>query len=235
MHTLGKYQIHSKLGSGTFGTVYRASDPVLDRDVAIKVLHPHLQSNTAVLARFKREAIAIARLRHPNIVLIYSAETLDSMETLVMEYVAGGTLKDMIPSTGMSLAQAMPLIEKMADALNTAHAQGVLHRDIKPANILIEHAHQRVVLTDFGLAKLGDLEGLSGSTGGVIGTPEYIAPELWDEDGEASRASDVYALGCVAYEMLTGKALFGASKRTVIMRKHTLEGAKLDALPNTEL
>lgn len=231
MNTLGKYKILGALGSGAFGTVYRGVDPVLQREVAIKVLQPQWAANAQILERFRREAIAMARLRHPNIVTVYELENLEGMAAFVMEYVHGNTLAKHIPSGGMSLRQALPMIEKLIDGLTEAHAKHILHRDLKPANILVEQASNRPVITDFGLAKLRDMSSMS--SGAKMGTPLYMAPELWD-DGEASPASDVYAMSAVIYEMLTGKPLFAANNMMAVMKKH-MDGARLDDLPDRSL
>ncbi|MEI7470231.1 MAG: bifunctional serine/threonine-protein kinase/formylglycine-generating enzyme family protein, partial [Chloroflexota bacterium] len=231
MKTLGKYKILGTLGAGAFGTVYHGLDPVLQREVAIKVLQPQWSRDAGILERFRREAIAMARLRHPNIVMVHEFDQLDGMAAFVMEYVPGTTLAKVIPSGGMTLRQAMPMIEKLIDALMAAHAQNILHRDIKPANILVEQATSRPVLTDFGLAKLHDLSSMNT---GSLGTPLYMAPELWEE-GEASAGSDVYALSCVMAEMLTGKALFMAKNGPMVMKKHVTDGARLDDIADRRL
>ena len=201
--TLGRYKILKELGRGGFATVYQGHDETLDRNVALKVLHPELTRDETSLRRFKREAVAIARLRHPNIVIVYELGEEAGSAYIAMEYVEGDTLKGRLGKP-LPLADAQRIIGDVASALDYAHGRGVIHRDIKPANILITTENQ-VVLADFGIALLA--QNSSSLTRGLLGTPQYMAPE--QALGEQIDArSDLYALGIVLYEMLAGQPPF---------------------------
>jgi tRNA A-37 threonylcarbamoyl transferase component Bud32 len=203
--TLGKYQLLKELGRGGFATVYQGYDAGLERYVALKVLHPELTRDEVALRRFQREAMAVARMRHANIIIVYEfgEDPATGSAYIVMEYVEGDTLK---PRLGKPtpVAEAQRIIGDVASALEYAHSRKVIHRDIKPANILITTENQ-VVLADFGIALLA--QNSSSLTRGLLGTPQYMAPEqalgeLIDE------RSDLYALGIVLYEMLAGQPPF---------------------------
>jgi tRNA A-37 threonylcarbamoyl transferase component Bud32 len=203
--TLGKYQLLKELGRGGFATVYQGYDAALERYVALKVLHPELTRDEVALRRFQREAMAVARMRHANIIIVYEfgEDPSTTSAYIVMEYVEGDTLK---PRLGKPtpLAETQRIIGDVASALEYAHSRGVIHRDIKPANILITTENQ-VVLADFGIALLAQTS--SSLTRGLLGTPQYMAPE--QALGEPIDArSDLYALGIVLYEMLAGQPPF---------------------------
>jgi tRNA A-37 threonylcarbamoyl transferase component Bud32 len=203
--TLGKYQLLKELGRGGFATVYQGYDAALERYVALKVLHPELTRDEVALRRFQREAMAVARMRHANIIIVYEfgEDAATGSAYIVMEFVEGDTLK---PRLGKPtpLAETQRIIGDVASALEYAHGRGVIHRDIKPANILITHENQ-VVLADFGIALLA--QNSSSLTRGLLGTPQYMAPE--QALGEPIDArSDLYALGIVLYEMLAGQPPF---------------------------
>jgi tetratricopeptide (TPR) repeat protein len=201
--TLGRYKILKELGRGGFATVYQGHDETLDRNVALKVLHPELTRDETSLRRFKREAVAIARLRHPNIVIVYELGEEAGSAYIAMEYVEGDTLKARLGKP-LPLAEAVRIASDVASALEYAHSRDVIHRDIKPANILIT-AENQVVLADFGIAVL--IQNESSLTRGLLGTPQYMAPE--QALGEPIDArSDLYALGIVLYEMLAGQPPF---------------------------
>jgi len=222
--TLGKYEIVGELGRGGFATVYRALDTTLDRDVALKVLDPLLMRDRTWVTRFHREAKAIARLKHPHIVTIYEIGEAEGRLFIAMELVEGPTLKDHIAQQGrLSWEETLGTLAQVADALDYAHGEGILHRDLKPGNILLD-PRKGAVLTDFGFARLvGESSQSVSISGGVVGTPAYIATEVWDGE-EATPQTDLYALACIAYEMLTGEVLFGGKTPSVVMRKHLLDG-----------
>ncbi|HEX5505348.1 MAG TPA: serine/threonine-protein kinase, partial [Thermomicrobiales bacterium] len=210
--TLGRYRVDARLGRGGMATVYRAHDPAFGRVVALKVLDPALTGDPAFVQRFLREARAIARLQHPNILPVYDVGEQDGEGYLVMQYVTGGTLRDRlrVPRGARVLApaEAAALLAPVGAALDYAHRQGVLHRDVKPTNILLtEQDHP--FLADFGLAKGFDQDGVSGltATGMMIGTPEYMSPEQ-GQGGALDGRSDLYSLGVVLYEALTGRTPF---------------------------
>ncbi len=203
--TLGKYQLLKELGRGGFATVYQGYDAGLERYVALKVLHPELTRDEVALRRFQREAMAVARMRHANIIIVYEfgEDPVSGSAYIVMEYVEGDTLKGRLGKP-IPLAETQRIIGDVASALDYAHNRGVIHRDIKPANILITNENQ-VVLADFGIALLA--QNSSSLTRGLLGTPQYMAPE--QALGEPIDArSDLYALGIVLYEMLAGQPPF---------------------------
>ena len=201
--TLGRYQLLKELGRGGFATVYQGYDAGLERYVALKVLHPELTRDEVALRRFQREATAVARMRHVNIIIVYEFGEADGSAYIVMEYVEGDTLKAQL-GKALPLAETQRIVCDVASALEYAHSRGVIHRDIKPANILITTENQ-VVLADFGIALLA--QNSSSLTRGLLGTPQYMAPE--QALGEPIDArSDMYALGIVLFEMLAGQPPF---------------------------
>jgi serine/threonine-protein kinase len=209
---VGRYKIKSELGRSGMATVYHAFDPVSNREVAIKILPRQMMDNLVTRARFKREIKLIATLEHPAIVPVYDIGGEDNHQPyFVMRYMAGGSLTDMIKNKRFSLRDAALVIERLAAALDHAHSQGVIHRDIKPDNVLFDTSNNPYI-SDFGVAKI--TESLVSSTNQeVIGTPAYISPEqALGED--VDRRADVYGLGAMLYEMLTGERPFG--KDTVI-------------------
>jgi len=227
--TLGKYRSLEELGRGGFATVYRAEDSTLGREVALKILHPQLLTDYGWVERFHREARAIARLRHPHIVTIYEIGEAEGRLYIAMDLISTGSVAERLERYGpFSWDETLALLRQVADALDYAHGEGVLHRDLKPANILLD-LRTGAVLTDFGFAKLVGESSMSLSlSGGVMGTPAYIAPELWDGHDPLPQ-SDVYALGCVVYELLTGARLFEGKTPSVVMRKHLIDGPQLQA------
>ena len=225
---LGKYQIIKELGRGGFGIVYEALDSVLNRRVAIKVLHPSLTVDTQFLYRFQQEAALAARMEHPNIVTIHDFDQQEGRYFIVMSLMRQGSLKDRLQKLGaLSTDQAQIMLKQVASGLAYAHEQGIIHRDLKPGNILIdEHGIARVA--DFGFAKaLDGNESMTFSTlGNPMGTAAYMAPEIW-EGKPASVSSDLYSLGCIGHEMLTGKALFEGESTAQIVTQHVVYGPQL--------
>ena len=209
---VGRYKIKSELGRSGMATVYRAFDPVSNREVAIKILPRQMLDNLVTRARFKREIRLIATLEHPAIVPVYDVGGEDNHQPFfVMRYMSGGSLTEMIRKGRFSLRDAALVIERLAAALDHAHSQGVIHRDIKPDNVLFDTSNNPY-LSDFGVAKF--TESLVSSTNQeVIGTPAYISPEQALGEDVDHRA-DIYGLGAMLYEMLTGERPFG--KDTVI-------------------
>ena len=214
---LGRYRILEKLGRGGMATVYRAHHPDLDRFVAIKVLPDFFADDPGYQERFHQEARSVARLKHPNILSVFDYGHDMGVPYLVLELVEGGTLGERL-GRRMELQDVVEVLRPIAGALDYAHQQGVLHRDLKPANILI-HKDGTPVLADFGLAKMADSIRKITASGIVLGTPEYMSPE--QAAGEPIGApSDLYSLGVVAYEMLTGRVPFEADTPAAILLSH---------------
>jgi len=214
---LGKYQILEELGVGGMGAVYRAYDPSLEREVAIKVLLPHLAHDREFVQRFLREARTAARLDHAHIVHIYEVGQAGELYYFVMAFLPGKSLARIIAERGaLSLSETIAIAGQVADALDYAHGHGLIHRDVKSANLVVDDSG-RVVLTDFGIARAADGTRLT-ATGTTIGTPEYMSPEQ-AEGREATAASDLYALGIIVYEMLTGEVPFHATTPVVTLLK----------------
>jgi serine/threonine protein kinase len=205
---LGNYLIESVIGRGGMSVVYRARHSRLGTSVALKVLAPELSSDDTFRERFLREAQMAAEIDHPNVVPIHDLGLHDNSLYIVMRYVAGGDLKALLASSGlMDPDSALALLEPAAQALDAAHARGLVHRDVKPGNILIQQSSgeqvEHVYLTDFGIAKSAHVSGLT-RVGGMLGTVEYMAPEQ-AEGHPVSAKTDVYALAGVFYECITGR------------------------------
>ncbi len=217
---LGPYEILSALGAGGMGEVYRARDTRLDRDVAIKILPEAFTVDAERIARFQREAKLLASLNHPNIAIIHGLEQADGAHALVMELVEGEDLAQRIARGAIPLDEALPIAKQIAEALEAAHEQGIIHRDLKPANIKVR-SDGTVKVLDFGLAKamepVGSAPGMSHSptittpamtqAGMILGTAAYMSPEQ-AKGRAADKRSDIWAFGCVLYEMLSGERAF---------------------------
>jgi serine/threonine-protein kinase len=204
--TVPGYQVLDELGRGGMGVVYRAYQPALDRTVALKTLLPG-QATPEELARFRREAEVIARLNHPHIVTVYEVGAQNGLPYFGMKFYPGGSLLDRVQGPTADPRAAARLMETLARAVHHAHQRGVLHRDLKPSNILLDEAGEPHV-ADFGLAKRFDPTAGPAVGTGVVGTPSYIAPEQARGDREVTTATDVYGLGAVLYELLTGEPPF---------------------------
>jgi serine/threonine-protein kinase len=199
---LGNYQILRRIGEGGMGAVYLARDVGLERDVAVKIISPELARNPGLMARFRVEAIAQARLNHSNIVTIHSFEQQKDIYYIVMEYVEGKTLKEMIKEREkIPVKQALKIFSGLLTGIAYAHQKGVLHRDIKPANIFII-PDETVKIGDFGIAKVSGIDGLT-RVGSTVGTPLYSSPEQIRGE-KMGLGTDIYSLGVTLYEMLTG-------------------------------
>jgi eukaryotic-like serine/threonine-protein kinase len=210
---LGNYELVEKLGSGGMGSVYRGVHKALQQPRAVKLLRPDLANDPDVVKRFQREATISAGLRHPNIVLIYDVGQQDDYHFIVMDLLEGGTLRDVIRSSApMSVEKAVELLRPLASALDYAHERGVIHRDIKPGNVMVS-ADNQVTLVDFGIARAAEEARLT-RVGTVVGTAEYMSPEAFTNAG-SDQSGDRYALGIIAYELLTGQAPFRGSPATV--------------------
>ena len=214
-----RYELRHLAGSGGMADVYLAHDEVLDRPVALKLLKDHLASNHEFVERFRHEARSAASLSHPHIVPVFAwGETSDGMAYLVMEYVPGGTLKDRITSKGALPARtAVAVALQIAEALQAAHEQGMIHRDIKPHNILITDSGH-VQVADFGIARAAEATTIS-DLGYILGSANYMAPEQ-AAGGTVGLASDLYSVGVVLYEMLTGRVPFEVEVPLDVLAKH---------------
>jgi WD40 repeat protein/tRNA A-37 threonylcarbamoyl transferase component Bud32 len=213
---LGRFEIRCRLGVGAFGAVYRAHDPVLDREVALKVLRAAALERPEARARFLREPKAAAQLRHPHIVPVFDAGSDGEHCYIASAYIEGRTLEELIDEERPDFRRAAEIVRDLAEALDYAHRMGVVHRDVKPANIMID-AEGQAMLMDFGLARLETSEEKLTQDGSPMGTPAYMAPEQADSSfGEVGPASDQYSLGVVLYELLCGHPPFSGPPAVLI-------------------
>ena len=215
----GPYQVVAPLGEGGMAAVYKAYQPSVDRYVALKVLPQHFAKDPEFVERFKREAKVIANLQHPHILPVHDFGESDGYTYMAMRFIRGGELSQWIEKNQpLSLPQIRRIISQIGDALDYAHAQGVMHRDVKPSNVLIDE-RGNCLLTDFGLARMVETSVKITRTGGILGTPAYMSPEQGMGQGIDHR-SDIYALGVVLYEMVTGRPPYQAETPMAIMIKH---------------
>jgi serine/threonine protein kinase len=220
--TLGKYQLHERLGRGGMAEVYKAYHPGLDRFVAVKILHSHLADEADFVARFRREAQSIAQLRHPHIVQVFDFDSDGDQHYMVMEYLQGRSLKDELDERftrgeRLPLDHVLDLFRDLLGAVQYAHARGMIHRDLKPANVMRE-PDGRAVLTDFGIARILGANKIT-ATGVSFGSPAYMSPE--QSLGEPADArSDIYALGVMLYECLTGQIPYDGETTIAVLNQH---------------
>ena len=230
----GRYRIQERIARGGMATVYRALDTRLDRPVAVKVMHSTLAEDPEFVSKFTREAKSAARLSHPNVVAVFDQGSDSGVVFLVMEYVDGATLRDLIRERGrLSPRQSLDVIAPVLSALDAAHRAGIVHRDIKPENVLIS-SEGRVKVADFGLARAIAASHLTATTGLLIGTAAYLAPEQI-EHGHADARTDLYAAGIVLYELLTGKPPYEAATPMAVVFKHVHETVPAPSLVRPEV
>lgn len=217
----GRYRVDARIAVGGMATVYRAVDTRLDRVLALKVMHPGLAADATFVDRFIREAKSVARLAHPNVVQVFDQGTDGSYVYLAMEYVAGCTLRDVLRDRGaLQPRAALDILEPVLAALGAAHRAGFVHRDMKPENVLIGD-DGRVKVADFGLVRSVDT--VTNTSGAVLGTVSYLAPEQIEQPGAADARVDVYACGVVLYEMLTGEKPHDGDSPAIVLYKHLHE------------
>ena len=223
----GRYRLDAKVGAGGMSTVYLAFDVTLERPVAIKLLHREIAADSDQIERFRREARAVAQLSHPHIVTVIDAGEDDGRPYIVFEYVEGRTLKEAIKEAGrLPVSEAVAYAIEIARALGCAHSNNIVHRDVKPQNVLVD-SEGRAKVTDFGIARSLDEEGLT-ADGRVLGTTDYVSPEQ-ALGHPVSGQSDLYSLGIVLYEMLTGEVPFKGENQVAVAMKHVRE-----ALPDVQ-
>jgi len=226
----GRYTVQREIGRGGMATVYLAQDQKHSRPVAVKILHPHLAANLGP-DRFLREIQIAARLSHPHILTLIDSGEADGLLYYIMPFVQGESLRDRMTQAGrVAVDEALQITRHVASALSYAHNQGVVHRDIKPENIMLHEGEAMV--TDFGIAKAVSAAGSENltQTGSTVGTPAYMSPEQASGENELDGRSDLYSLGCVLYEMLTGVPPFtGSNPQAIIVKRFTETAAPLRA------
>ncbi|MDX6656818.1 MAG: hypothetical protein QOH62_1611, partial [Solirubrobacteraceae bacterium] len=230
------YRIESLIDRGGMGVVYKATDPDLDRPVALKIIAPEHSQNETAVARFKAECKLAASLEHANIVPIHRGGQFEDVLYLAMRFVPGTNLRAVIDRGPMDLTRVARIVHQVASALDVAHERGLVHRDVKPANILLSGTgdYEQVYLTDFGLTKrLGSIGALT-RTGGWVGTPDYVAPEQI-QGRNVDRRADVYSLGCVLFEMLTGRVAYAKDSDMAKLWAHVTDPPPLPRTQRPQL
>src|SRR5256885_10294397 len=221
---IGRYKILEQLGQGGMSVVYKGLDTALDREVAVKVLHPHLAGKEESRKRLAREAKAVARLHHPNILEVYDFAAAEAQDAfIVTEYIRGKTLRQFLSDETLAPPEiAVMVVHEIAAALAHAHELGVIHRDLKPENVMLRDDGV-LKLMDFGIAKILDRDEKMTMTGALVGSPAHMAPEIIEGE-EAGAEADVFSLGTMLYLFCTGRLPFSAANTTATLRK-ILEGA----------
>jgi len=218
MEHIGRYEVKGELGRGGMAIVYRAIDPQIGREVAIKVLPREFMQEADFLSRFQREVRTVGQLTHAAIVPLYDAGQDNGQPYLVMRLMGGGSLLDRVRRGALSLAEVVAIFNRLGGALDEAHRKGVIHRDLKPGNILLDEVGLPY-LSDFGIVKLTDATSMTSR--GAIGTPAYMSPEHFH--GKVNARSDVYAMGIILFQLLTGKLPFQAQTPPEYMRAHFMD------------
>jgi len=216
--TVGPYRILEQAGAGGMATVYKAYQPNMDRYIAVKVLPVHLSNDPEFAKRFQREARAIARLEHAHILPVYDYGEYEGITYIAMRYIKAGTLKDRMSAGRLSLDEINHLVSQIGSALDYAHRMGVIHRDIKPGNVLMDEQGD-IYLSDFGLARMMEQSQQLTGSGVGLGTPAYMSPEQ-GQGNKIDHRTDIYALGIILYEMLTGRVPYEAETPMAVVLKH---------------
>jgi serine/threonine-protein kinase len=216
---LGPYQIIGPIGQGGMASVYKAYHARLDRYVAVKIMHQMLLEDPTFQTRFEREAQIVARLEHPNIVPVYDYNELENQPYLVMKYIEGRTLKNLLSAGPLSPEHILAVMTPVASALTYAHQRGVIHRDIKPSNIVLDK-DEMPYITDFGLARIAQMGESTMSQDMILGTPQYISPEQARGEKNLDARTDIYSFGVVLYEMVVGRVPFNADTPYSIVHDH---------------
>src|SRR5436190_9544058 len=217
----GRYEILRQLGVGGMGAVYKARDSELDRNVALKVIRPELANQPEIVQRFKQELILARQVTHKNVIRIFDLGEADGIKFISMDYIEGQDLRSLLNQKGKFTSQeATAIIVQVCQALEAAHSEGVVHRDLKPQNIMID-AQGKVTVMDFGIAHSAEFTGMT-QTGALLGTPEYMSPEQ-AKGLTADSRSDVFTLGLIFYELLTGKTPYKGDNALAILLKRTQE------------
>src|SRR3954451_1842092 len=214
----GRYRLVGRLGSGGMADVWLADDTMLERQVALKFLHERFNQDEQFVERFKREAQSAAGLQHPNVVGVYDRGEWDGRHFIAMEYVDGATLKDLI-DRGLTVGEALEIVRQILAGARFAHERGIVHRDLKPQNVMVD-AEGRARVTDFGIARAGVSE--ITQTGSVLGTAQYLSPEQ-AQGLEVGPPSDLYSIGVILYEALTGRLPFEADTPVAVALKQISE------------
>jgi serine/threonine protein kinase len=219
---IGRYEIKSEIAKGGMATVFRAYDPTFERDVAIKVLPHAMLHDPTFRARFEREAKMIAMLEHPAIVPVYDFGEEDGQPYIVMRFMSGGSLAERIERGALPLDETTQIINRFAPALDAAHARNIIHRDLKPGNVLFDQ-YGNAYLSDFGIARLSQEQGATLTGGAIIGTPSYMSPEQIQGEKHLDGRSDIYAMGVLVYQMLSGNLPYQSDTPAKVMMMHVLE------------
>ena len=214
----GRYKLLGRVGSGGMADVWCAEDSMLNRRVALKFLHERFAQDEQFVERFRREASSAAGLQHPNVVGVFDRGTYDGTHYIAMEFVEGASLKDLI-ERGLSVGEAVEIVRQVLAGARYAHSHGIVHRDLKPQNVLVD-AEGRARVTDFGIARAGASE--ITQTGSVLGTAQYLSPEQ-AQGLPVTAASDIYSIGVLLYEALTGQVPFEADSPVTVALKQVSE------------